>query len=136
MTPDNLALVMARWGFEIKPHQYKGFQAYLAGMLKKDRVMVIRRNGDLDAIIFYYLTDNYLNLHKKSTWEIAQDNPEGHQIYVDKMVCRHWTRQLRESIRQAIERKFPLVTEGIYHRAPFDRCVKISRGNGVLCSKI
>ncbi len=134
MTFENLTQTMVRWGFEIKAHHYKAFQAYLEAMLTKDRVIVIRQNGQLEAIVFYFLTEDYSKLYKKSTWEIAKDDPEGHQIYIDKMVCRRWTKELRQAVKRAIELKFPHVQEAYYHRAPIDRCVKISRETGVLCS--
>lgn len=133
MTSNDLLRVMERWGFHVKT---KGFCEYLEKMLAMDRVLVLYDDGTMQAVLFYYLTEDYLKLYKKSAWETATDNPEGHQLYIDKMVCRHWTRGLRSAIQTAFQERFPHITEAYYHRAPFDRCVKIRRGTGELCSKI
>lgn len=133
----HLANIFISWGFQVKPHEYQAFEKYTDEMLHRDRVMAIYCGKDLQAIIFYYITKDYLKLYKKSVWEIpTSDDYEGHQIYIDKMLCRKWTKELRQAVKRAFEHKFPHIHEVYYHRAPIDRCVKISIGEGVLCSKV
>lgn len=136
MTFLQLSNIFISWGFQIKPYEYQAFEYYTQEMLRRDRVMVIRDEQDFKAVIFYYLTNDYTKLYKKSTWETPGDEPEGHQIYMDKVVCQRWTKELRGALKRAILDKFPQVQEGYYHRAPNDRCVKILRGTGELCPKI
>lgn len=129
----HLANIFISWGFQVKPHEYLAFQEYTEEMLRRDRVIAVYQNNAIQAIICYYLTKDYTKLYKKNWWEIPLEDASGHQIYIDKMICRKWTKDLRLAVKMAIEQKFPHIKECYYHRAPFDRCVKISRGEGVLC---
>ena|SRR3990167_2085808 len=122
-----LAQLFYQWGWEIKHEHYTAFSDYLKEMLKRNRVMVVMNGEEIEAVITYYLTDDYEKLFKKSTWEVVNDDPDGSQIYIDKMVCKKFNKELRVRLAQAIEEKFPNVVEGFYHRAPFDRCIKIRR---------
>jgi hypothetical protein len=100
---------------------------YCQAMLKKDRVIIIQNGEIIEAIIFYYLTNDWEKLYKKRTWDVVDDEIDGKQIYVDKMVCKHVTKEIRKELQEAIEKQFPQVELGIYHRAPKDRCIKIWR---------
>ena len=51
MTFDQLATVFIAWGYYVRPEHYEGFMTYTANMLKKKRVMLIRSENGLDAII-------------------------------------------------------------------------------------
>lgn len=122
-----LAQLFYTWGWEVKHENYVAFSDYLKDMLKKDRVFVIYENSIIVAVLLYFLTDDYTKVYKKRTFDTITDNPEGHQIYIDKMICKKWTPSLRHYIKSQILEKFPGVQEGYYHRAPRDRCVKILR---------
>jgi len=114
-------------GLHDNPSEYENFKEYLHGMLEKKRVMLIWSKTDLEAIILFHLTNNYDKLYKKPLWYIPDDEPDGKQIYVDKMVCRHMDQPLRRAIQTSIETNFPNVMEGYYHRAPYDRLHRIYR---------
>ena len=124
---DDLALTMIRWGYLINPSEYENFKTYLHGMLQKKRVMLIWSKVGLEAIILFHITNDYETLYKKSLWHIPEDEPDGKQIYVDKMVCRQMDMPLRRAIQTSIESNFPNVGEGYYHRAPCDRLHRIYR---------
>lgn len=121
----DLITLIFNWGWRIRPDQEEAFESYLISMLEKNRVMFVTYEGSLEAVIFYFLTDDYKSLYKKDTWEVVKDNPFGSQIYIDKMISRNTTLSLRRRIQDAIEETFPNVMEGYYHRSPKDRCVKI-----------
>ena len=127
MTFIHLANLMQNWGYEIDMKHYYQFKYYLEEMLKKNRVMIVRRNGLIEAVIIYYLTHDYTKIYKKPMWRVTEDSEDGSQVYIDKMVCRKWTRTAREDIGRALQEHFPNAKEVIYHRAPKDRCVKIRR---------
>jgi hypothetical protein len=122
---------MYSWGYKIKDHEYENFRAYLEAMLRMNRIMVIWDRGRIICLIVYFLTKDFVNSYKKGTWDIPEDNPLGHQIYIDKMICSKWTVSIRKALQKSIEEKFPFVTEGYYHREPFDRLIKIYRRNYV-----
>ena len=123
----HLANLMQSWGWKINHDQYIQFSDYLKEMLGMDRVFIVMDGDVIIAICFYYLTNDYETLYKKSTWAVVKDDPSGHQIYIDKLVCSKWTKLVRIAVQKAIQEKFPQVAEAYYHRAPKDRCVKIIR---------
>lgn len=125
----HLSKLFYEWGWAIKHEHYTAFCDYIQFMLHKNRVILIEKDGKPEGAIFFYLTNDYTKLYKKPTWATVHDEENGHQIYIDKMVCRSYTRELREAIKTAIEDRFPNVEIGIYHRAPKDRCIKIRRSN-------
>src|SRR5258708_3331395 len=116
----HLTNLFAVWGWKIKHEHYTAFSDYLKDMLKKDRVFIIYENNAIVAVCLYFLTDDYNKVYKKYTWHTINDNPAGHQIYIDKMLCKKWTPSLRRYVEHKIFEKFPQVTEGYYHRAPKD----------------
>jgi len=127
MTFVHLANLMQNWGWKIKPKHYQSFSDYLREMLSRNQVMIVMDGEFIEAVLFFYITNDYSKLYKKSTWAIGESDPDGHQMYIDKMVCRKWTKSVRESVQRAIQEKFPQVNEAYYHRAPYDRCVKIMK---------
>ena len=127
MTFDHLANLFYNWGWEVKPQHYQGFKSYLLEMMRRKRVMIVFKGELIDAVITYFLTNDYTKIYKKGEWDIPNDEPHGSQIYVDKMICRRWTPTLRRYVQEMIETTFPNVLEGYYLRAPYDRCVIIYR---------
>lgn len=128
MTFIHLANLMQSWGYIIKPKHYYGFKAYLEEMLKRNRVLVIWNDNLIECVITYFFTNDYTTAYKKDTWTIPKEDYNGIQIYIDKMVCRRWTKSLRAKLQDAIEEQYPWVREAYYHRAPNDRLIKIVRG--------
>jgi hypothetical protein len=125
MTFDHLANIFFSWGWKVPHNNYGMFKNYLQAMLKKDRVLVVKDGSNIVAILIYYITDDYETLYKKGTWDIAEDNPEGHQFYIDKLVALNFTPLIHRLIKEAVRERFPNVTEAFYHREPKDRCAKI-----------
>lgn len=124
-----IARLFYEWGWEIKHEHYVAFSDYMKEMVKRKRVMMIYENDEPIAVILYFLTDDYKKLiEHKRTWDIVEDNPDGHQIYIDKMICKSFSRQLVREIKLVVEKEFPNVIMGVYHRAPNNKCVKIHCG--------
>ena len=127
MTFENIVQELASWGQILQGRHYEGFREYFYKMLGKKRVMFFWNDDNLEAVLFFFLTNDYETLYKKGLWDVPDDEPEGHQLYGDKLICKRFTLSLRRKIQYAVEDTFPSVEEGYYHRAPFDRCVKIKR---------
>ena len=127
MTLDQLIRVFYFWGYSVKPDQEAGFRTYLETMLSKGRVMVIEDKEGLAAILTFFLTNDYDALYRKGLWDVPDDNQNGHQIYIDKLVSREYNSPIRRLIQDKIEESFPNVLEGHYHRAPYDRHIVIYR---------
>lgn len=127
MTSYNIIQLFYTWGWKISPLEYKNFLNYFEKMLKKDRVIIIRDDVAVRAVVFYFLTNDYNSIYKKYNWDVPEDDPLGSQIYIDKMVAQFCNRRILKYLQEAIETKFPNVEVGVYHREPFDKCVKIYR---------
>ena len=127
MTFEHLANLFYNWGYEVKMEHYFLFRNYLLNMLNRDRVLIVKSGQLIEAIATYYLTNDYTKIYKKHTWDLVDDEPDGKQVYVDKMVCRRYSRFLRNLIGSSFEERFPKAEMLVYHRAPKDRCVKVER---------
>lgn len=126
MTFDQLTKVFIPWGFLVNQNEYSKFESYFMEMLKRNRVMLIRDKNELVAILTYFLTDNWKEYLWKGLWEVKDDNPEGSQIFIDKMVCKNWNIPMRHLLQEAIETNFN-VLEGHYYHAPLGPHVRIKR---------
>lgn len=122
-----LARIFQEWGWDIKHEHYVAFSDYLKEMLKRKRVMVMMDGENIIAILTYYLTDDFNKIYKKRCWDVVDDNEEGKQIYIDKMIAKKINRETIRTIQNFIEENFPNVDVGIYHREPYDKCVRIYR---------
>ncbi len=127
MKTSHIAKLFYDWGWQIKHDEYVNFVDYLKEMLKRNRVMVVKDGENIEAILFYFLTENPEKFLKKGRWSILNDDQEASKIYIDKMVCKKTNRQMVRKIQDAIESQFPNVNVGVWHRAPFDKCVQVYR---------
>ena len=127
MTYDKLLDVFTSWGFSLKTEHYWDFKQYCQNMLKRNRMMVVVNGEEVMAVLFFFITNDYTRIYRKGEFEYPSDHELGFQMYVDKMLCKHWTPSVRHAVQNRIEENFPHVSEAIYHRAPNDRCVKIYR---------
>jgi len=126
MTFDLLAKVFNSWDYQINPEEYDNFKAYFEEMLRRKRVMIIKEDYFVKAVLTYFLTDNWEEHLHKGLWEIKPDNPDGKQIFIDKMICQNWKLPIRRLLQEAIETNFN-VLEGHYYHAPLGPHVKIKR---------
>lgn len=127
MNFNSLCNAFLDWGFYLPPAHYVGFKKYIETMVHRNRLIAIEDENGLCAIITFFLTNDYETFYKKGLWDTPLDDDNGTQIYVDKMVCSKYSKDLRNALKETIEELFPLVEIGVYHRAPKDRCVKIYR---------
>lgn len=126
MTFQDIDRLLFSWGYFLNRAEYQNFKEYLEEMLRRKRVMFIWDNNTIQAVITFFLTDNWETFLHKGLWEIRDDNPEGCQIFIDKMICKQWTLKLRRALQEAIELNFN-VSEGHYYHAPLGPHVTIKR---------
>lgn len=135
MKIDTLLMLFIQFGFYVTKRHHAPMVAYYEEMMRRKRLIVCSDESGPVALITFFVTNDYTALYKKSTWDLAREDENGSQIYVDKLVCRQWTTQLRKQIREVFEAGFPSASEAFYHREPFDRCVKIYRRGVRQCIK-
>ena len=121
----HLSRLFHEWGWQITHDSYVEFSDYLKEMLKKNRVIVIERDSEIEGVILFYLTDEYSKVYQKKTWEVVEDNPNGHLMYIDKMICKKFSREVHMAIHDAILEKYPHVEEAMYLRFPRNRRITI-----------
>ena len=131
MTFDNLATLFISWGWVVPPNHYESFKRYLHEMLRRKNVLIIWDGSLIEAVIFFFITNDYSKTYKKGIWDLVEDVSEGRQVYIDKLVCKQYTLNLRRKLQNLIEDAFPGQDEVHYLRAPRDRHVIIKR-RGVL----
>ena len=124
---------LATWGHNLKRDE---FSVYLSEMLKRNRVMTVSSENGLEAIIFYFLTDELDSFINKPTWKTPIDTPSGHIFFIDKMLCRKWTKSVRVEVQRQVEEKFPFITQALWLRRPKNRHVIINRRRSDVYSQI
>lgn len=102
---------------------------YVSDMLYNHRIVEIRKDSRPHAIIFFSVCDDYEPYLKKGEFQYLPDNPSGKIIYIEVMICRKWTRELREQFETLLTTKYPNLEYGVWHRmAPWgDRKVTSKR---------
>ena len=115
------------WGQFIKIDQLHAFNRYLKEMLRRNRVIIIENEGRIEAVICYFLTDDVSKFDNKPFWSTPYDSEDGDIIFIDKMVARKWTRELRSAIYDAVIEKYPFVEQAQWLREPLNRHVIINR---------
>lgn len=136
MTFEFLSEIFRSWGYQIPTRNYWKFDLYFREMLKRERVMAIYDGPLLTAILIFYLTDDFNKVYKKGSWDLAIDNPEGHQIYIDKFACQRFRPVIHRLINEAVAERFPNVTEALYHREPNDRLIRIQVKRSLIFQEI
>lgn len=121
----HLAKLFYEWGWQINHEHYVSFSDYVKEMVKRNRVIVLEKDNEIEAVIFFFLTYDYTKIYKKRIWDVVIDDAAGHQLYIDKMICKKFNRTMFREIKEAIEDALPQVELGVYHRAPKDKCIKI-----------
>ena len=136
MNSFNLAQLFMYWGKYIKPEHMENFRSYFSKMLARNRVIAVLNGTDLECIICFFLTDEMDTFINRPTWSTPIDNEHGHIIFIDKMVARKWTPELRRTVYDQIESKFPQVDKAIWLREPFNRSVIINKRSTHVHSQI
>lgn len=119
--------IMFELGYLIKPEHRSRFNRYFQEMIERDRVLIIQSNGRTIGIIFYFLGNSVEQFDNKPTWLCPQDNPEGHILFIDKMVCKKFNVALKNSLYEAFVSQYPNVTECHWLREPNNRRVIIRK---------
>ena len=127
MNLSNLHTYFQAWGKLVRPGEVLNFNRYVSKMLIRNRAIVVNGEDGMEAIMFYFLTDDVKPLINRPMWTTPQDTESGHIIFIDKMVASKWTKSVREAVQEAIEKKYPNVHEAFWLREPLNRSVIIKR---------
>ena len=127
MNLSNLHTYFQAWGKLVRPGEVLNFNRYVSKMLIRNRAIVVNGEDGMEAIMFYFLTDDVKPLINRPMWTTPQDTESGHIIFIDKMVASKWTKSVREAVQDAIEKKYPNVDEAFWLREPLNRSVIIKR---------
>ena len=127
MNLNNLYLYMRSWGKLLKDSEVQSFNRYVSKMLLRNRVIIVNGEHGMEAILFYFLTDDANKFNNRPMWSTPEDSNTGHIIFIDKMIAHNWTKSLRLAVESAIEKKYPFIDEAYWLREPKNRSVIIKR---------
>lgn len=127
MNISNLHLYFQSWGMLVRPGDVERFNQYATTMIRRNRVIVVNGDDGMEAILFYFVTDDRQKFANRPMWTTPEDQESGSTIFFDKMVARKWTKSLRLAVEKAIETKYPLAEEAFWLREPENRNVIIKR---------
>ena len=136
MKLDDLFYQFIVWGKLIRPSEFPYFKRYLTKMLERNRVMVIEDEDEMQAILCFFLTDDIKKFDNRPTWSTPYDTEDGEIIFIDKMVAKVWTKELRNTVYEAIETKYPWVNQAVWLREPKNRHVIINKRRTHVHSKV
>lgn len=127
MNITNLLYYFQSWGMQVKPSEVRSFYCYVNEMLKRDRVLIMDAEDGMEAILFYFITDDVHKFDNRPVWSTPEDSERGSTIFIDKMVARKWTKPLRVAVQDAIESRYPFIERAFWLREPLNRNVIINR---------
>ena len=106
---------------------------YFYRMLHDGRVIIIEDDNLPFAICFFSITGDSEPFWMKPTWTYLEHDSRSSHVYIEKLICRKWTRQMRHLIEQAFLDKHPHLLTATWHRETKqdDRTVKTRRLNHV-----
>lgn len=128
MNLGNLQFYFQAWGKMLVPSQIPAFNKYVSRMLIRNRAIIVNGENGMEAILFYFLTDDVKPFVNRPLWSTPQDTESGHIMFIDKAVALKWTKKVRLAVKEAVERKYPNVTQGYWLREPLNRSVIIKVG--------
>ena len=120
---DDLYWTFCSWGFPIKPEYYQRFKVYFEEMLRRKRVLMISNDDGLQAVITFFITRDHETLSNKPEFSIPYDDENGTEIYIDKMVAKSFSLNLKRIVQETFESLYPNVQIGFWHRGPNNKCV-------------
>ena len=89
---------------------------YVEDMLHNERIIEIRENGLPYAMIFYSVTNDPYSFLKKGEFEFKEHDPYASTVYIEKMISREWTKELRKQFESFLVERYPQLEYGIWHR--------------------
>lgn len=136
MNLGNLHFYFQSWGKMLKPDQVHNFNRYVSKMLMRNRTIIVNGENGIEAIMFYFITDDVKPFANRPMWSTPTDQEEGKVIFIDKMVAHRWTKSVRLAVMDALEKKYPEATEAYWLREPKNRRVIVKLGGSRVYSQI
>lgn len=109
-------LLLGELGYRFRQSEVIPAIDYCNRMASEDRIIEISKDGNHYAILFYSMTDDIKPFLEKGTWDFREHNPQATIIYVEKLVARRWTKELRRDFEAMITAKYPQIEQAIWHR--------------------
>ena len=94
--------------------------AYLREMGSLGRLIVVNNgNREIGWVTFFLLesVDQADAAHERPMWSTFIDCPQGRVIYIDKMVCGAWDKELRILFQREVLKQFPELETAVWFRA-------------------
>ena len=107
---------MGECGARYPLDNFENIYMYVYRMLQDNRVVEIGKNGTTEGYLFYSLCHDINSYYKKKTWRYVPQVTNGTTLYVEKLVCKKWTKELRRKFEEIITTMYPQIEGAIWHR--------------------
>ena len=116
MTYLDVLEIMYQLGFKVVRSVIINVIDYIDNMLRDNRILVINRNGEPYALIFFSISNSYEPYFFKSDFDFLPHNPNGRIIYLEKLISKGWDKKLRQQFEQTILQIYPQLETAVWHR--------------------
>jgi len=89
---------------------------YFRKMAEDGRLIKIWKDGKSHTFLTFSICDDYRPYAYKALWQVLSHNPSGRICFIEKIVSRGWSKQLRKEIQDAIISRFPSIEEAVWFR--------------------
>ena len=121
--------ILGEMGGRFPKSQLGSLMEYFSKMIADGRVIVIWKDNEPYSVMTFSISNEFEQFHKKSTWHYLPHDPTGTSLYIELLVSKVWTKELRKQFGQEILKKYPQLEEAHWHRwvSSGERHVKIRR---------
>lgn len=114
-TSTDILVLFGKCGMRYTPKILSRFLSYVGLMLRDERVVEIRKDGELIGVLLFALDSDLDKFYKKKTWDYVPHNLEGDTVYIELCASLEWNKKLRVQFEEAIVSRFPQIKFGRWH---------------------
>ena len=125
----DIVKILGEMGGRFPKSQLGSLMEYFTKMIADGRVIVIWKDKEPYAVMAFSIGNDFEKFHKKTTWDYIAHDQEGSTLYIELLVCKQWTKELRKQFEQEILKHYPQLEEAHWDRwvSSGERHVKIRR---------
>ncbi len=131
----DILLFMGELGARYKRRDIPLIENYFSQMISDGRVAIIYRNSVPQAILTFSICNNMVKYYQKGMWDYVPHNPLGTIVYVEKLACRYWDKNMRQEFQELITERYPNFERAIWHRSGRNRDRKVEYQRRLQCMR-
>lgn len=104
------------FGADLEREDLEEIRVYFGKMNLDGRIIGIGENGRLKGLLLFSITDSPSPFYKKRMWEYISHNIYGEIAYIEKLIIRKWTKEMRLRIEEILISRYPNLEYAAWHR--------------------